>query len=305
MAPQGQDLGTVISRSLEPVAAAILALVRESNPAPMPGSPAVVEADTFKALHNLPADWEYRNPIELVALLLHSRLFLIADYLRGIAIIGEQGGSREQPVAYSAAALVRAALEALAFTYWLAEPEIGHEERVRRLVLDTLNDLQARHRIVTLARIDGVDIVLDTEGLATMCDAYHVAYRWGRRDSETGIQFPVVQGNKRPSAFEILKELLPSKEYTNLGAIVYHVMSDIAHASTQGVLGPASLSQGSAGGLEIGFSRTAVLKHVAPILWAVPGPLTAVVDYYGWDKAAFQEVVAPSLERLAEAVDLR
>jgi hypothetical protein len=78
-------------------------------------------------------------------------------------------------------------------------------------------------------------------------------------------------------------------------------VSDVAHASTQGLLGRASVSDGE-NGLSIGFSRIELLKGVAPVLWALDAPILASYVYLGWDETRFREVFAASATRLSDAM---
>lgn len=296
------DLGNVIGQGFREVADVLSEQVTDRSDRASDDSPHSAEANAFYERFGDRIDEAgARNPLELTAMLLATQLFAVADFLRGISLIGVHGRHGELPVAFSAAPVARALLESLAQIQWLVEPDIGFEERVRRLIHDMLRDHRSRHRVVIPARADGVDVVLDTEGIGEVCDLYGVKWRWGRQVAKTGIRFPVIEGPTRPSAFDLLSRLMPSSEYEHLGAILYHLMSDLAHASTQGLLCRASVS-GDHHGLNLGFSRLEILKGIAPVLWALDAPIRASYVYLGWDQTPFREVFGASITRLSDAM---
>ena len=296
------DLGHVIGQCFREVAEVLSEQIAHRSDEANADSPHSAEMAAFhERLGEQIDEANARNPLELTGMLLVTQLFAVADFLRGIGLIGIHGRHRELPVAFSAAPVARALLESLAQIQWLVEPDIGFEERVRRLIDDMLRDHRSRHRVVTPAKADGVDVVLDTGGIGEVCDLFGVKWRWGKPDAKTGIRFPVIEGPTRPSAFDLLSRSMPSREYEHLGAVVYHLMSDVAHASTQALLGRASIS-GDENGLSIGFSRIEILKGVAPVLWAVDAPIRAAYVYLGWEETRFREVFAASATRLSDAM---
>lgn len=296
------DLGSVIGQCFREVADVLSEQVTDGSDEANDDSPQSAEAAAFYERSGGQVDEaNARNPLELTGMLLVTQLFAVADFLRGIGLIGVHGKHRELPVAFSAAPVARALLESLAQIRWLVEPDIGFEERVRRLIDDMLRDHRSRHRVVVPAQTDGVDVVLDTEGIAEVCDLYGVKYRWGKPDAKTGIRFPVIEGAARPSAFDLLSTSMPSSEYEHLGAVLYHLMSDVAHASTQGLLGRASVSADQ-NGLSLGFSRIEILKGVAPVLWALDDPVRGLYAYLGWDESRFRDVFGASVTRLSDVI---
>lgn len=267
------------------------------SPSPCAAEGELIEAERGESLSGVP----WRNPLDLIAATLFARLFCVADCLAGISLIAARGD--QQPLAgLSAAPIARAALEALAYTYWLAEPEIGHAERVRRLMVDTAWDHGTRHRLIPHGRADGVEIPAEDEGLAEMCDGYGVAYSWGKWSQATSLRRLHVEGESRPSAFDILAPLMPSTSHTRLGAVFYSLMTDVAHASVQGLLRAGDPKFDSDGRLHLRFSRRDILRGVAPTLWALPLPVIATFDYFGWDSDTFREPFASAVQELSAAL---
>lgn len=300
--PLDEEFETALSSSMRSVADSIVDLVVASSQTPDPQSPAGQEAGQFRS--RVPDTWGQRfaDPFLMIAVTLYTRLLAAADYLRGIAIVASDEGRGQQSVSYSAAALARGALEALAFAYWMAEPGVGDEERVRRLALDIQHDHKQRRRIVEAARADGVEPVIDAQLLADMCDDFRVPYEWGTH-KPTGIGLPEIKGKERPSAMAILTPVMPSKEHANIGAVVYHLMTNVAHASTQGLLGTANISRPNADGITIEFTRNSILRQVAGALWAVPKPTLTACEYLGWKDQQFKETFAEAAVRLSGEED--
>lgn len=239
-----------------------------------------------------------RNPFDLIAILFLAQLHAVVDFLRGIATVAFHGGVPGGETAFSAAPIARALLEALARIHWLAEEGIGAEERVRRLADDTIRDALGRHRVLAHLGEGDAEHILGVDGLAEMCDGYGVKWRWGNPDRTTGVRFPVLDGGTRPSAFDILSPLMPSKTHGRLGAVFYSLMSDIAHSSTQGLLRPASVTDGG-DRLHVRFDRLQVIHGVVPALWAVNRPVTSAYRYLGWDYDGFRETFERAVARLA------
>ena len=230
------------------------------------------------------------------------RLFAVADYMDGMAALIRHG----TPGGFAAAVAGRAALEALAFTCWLVDPTISWEQRVARMVHEALHDQRSRHRVVSYARAEGVEPLLEPDGIAETCEAYGVAYEWGPVDKETGIRFPQLTGVKRPGAAQILTDHAASEEQRFTASALYYGLSDIAHASLQGLAGGARLSTNAGGRMAIAIDPLAVEMRVIAVLWRVPTPVLNVAGYFGFDpepfQVAFQEATTP-LRALLDAPD--
>ncbi len=239
-----------------------------------------------------------RSPFQIVAVLLLAQLHAVVDFLNGIATIAVHGGAPGRETGFSAAPVARALLEALARIYWLAESGVGAEERVRRLVDDTVRDELARHRVLAHLGEGNAGQLPGVDDLAKLCDSYGVKWRWGKPDRTTGVRFPVLSGQTRPSAFDTLSPLMPSKTQGRLGAVFYSLMSDVAHASTQGLLRPASVTDGG-DRLHVRFDRLQMLDEVKPVLWAVNQPVMSAYSYLGWNEYHFRETFATAVARLA------
>lgn len=272
---------------------------------------AAIDADAHDFDGRVQLAGDTRHPMELLAATVQVRLLAIADVLSGIvAVCRDEGRPNGPSPAFSALVLARGALEAAAYAYWLVEPGVSGQlgsstERVRRLVLDTLHDLKHRHRVLDLARQDGLDLPLadDVARLVQMCDLYGLDVEIGAPDRTTDIRFPKIAGPCRPSAFSILQNLLPSDQHQNLGAFVYHGVTNAAHASTQGLLGPASVGTGSEGGLELRLRRQDILRQVLPLPWALYEPVDSSFAYLGVNQEGFRDTFAEVAARLEAWVD--
>ena len=193
------DAGTALAEALEPIARVIMDTL-QSDPPPGIEGPAAIDQDTdaFDAAYGNPVDLGYRHPLHLLSLVIASRLYLIADTLEGIALLGRYGTESRPPVSYSAQAIARTALDAAAFCYWMAEPDIGHDERVKRLLQDTMHEVKSGNRVAQYAAKDGILLPSNVDELIDMCDAYHVPYQQPYHEGD----LPRV--GKRPSAGSIM-----------------------------------------------------------------------------------------------------
>lgn len=294
------DFGTVLGNALLPVAAELLEMHDRDLGASDDEAPC--DAEHADALAGSDIDLEvHRSPLELVSTVLTSRIVLVADYLRGIALVAVHGGHQHRAAAFATAPIARAVMEALAHIHWLAEPDIGYRERTRRVMIDTLHDLKARARIVPAARADDIDPPIAVDELQGMCRLYGVPYEPGDEDPTTGIAFPRIPGDGRPGAFSLMTEIMSESDLGSFGPVYYNFMTDLAHASTQGILGRAHVKNLDDGGLSIGVNRVVELIHVAPIFWALPTPIGRLMTFYGWDDRRFVELIVDGAQRLTDA----
>lgn len=293
------DFGTVLGNVLLPVAMELLDMHDRDLTASDDKAPC--DAEHEDALAELDIDIEvHRSPLELVSTVLTSRIVLVADYLRGIALVAVHGG-QHSAVAFSTAPIARAIMEALAHIHWLAEPDVGYRERTRRVMIDTLHDLKARARIVPAARADGIDAPIAVDELEGMCRRYGVPCEPGDEDPTTGIAFPRIPGDGRPGAFGLMDQIMSKSDLGSFGPVYYNFMTDLAHASTQGILGRAHVKGLDGGGLSIGVNRVVELVHVAPIFWALPTPIGRFMDFHGWEDRRFADLIVDGAQRLTDA----
>lgn len=297
------DFGTVLGNALLPVASELLDMHDRNDGVGDHDAPCDVEAQEAQKALRLDHG-QHRNPLELVSTLLTARVILLADYLRGIAAIAIHGSHRDRPVAFSPAALARATMEALAHIYWLAEPDVGHRERTRRVAVDTLHDLKTRARIVPATKTDDVEPTIDVDDVVGLCEIYGIAHEPGGVDQASGIAFPKLPGPGRPGAFSLMDQVMARAHLGSFGPVYYHLMTDIAHASTQGILARANMRSLQDQGLAIGVNRVDVLVQVAPILWALPNPIHRLTVFYGWDDERFSSLITEGAGRLTNAKEL-
>lgn len=79
-------------------------------------------------------------------------------------------------------------------------------------------------------------------------------------------------------------------------------MTDVAHASAQGLLRAGDPTFDAEGRLHLRFSRRDLLRGVAPTLWALPLPVITTFDYFGWDSDTFREPFAAAAQELSAAL---
>jgi hypothetical protein len=243
---------------------------------------------------------EVRNPLELVSLAVLARKAAIVDYLRGLGTLARYGARPGELQVFSLAPVARAALEAISTICWLADPDIDGEERVRRMCCDVAHDLRSRARVVSAARLGGVEPNMDSDALINMCETYGVEYKWGKPDAQTDVRTLHIVGEARPSAFQTMHDLMPSAGAPALGAIFYNLVSDVAHGSLQGLLGRARQGTDEDGSLRLDISREGELRQVAPVVFAVTPPARLLARFYGWDGDAFVARYTAATDRLTQ-----
>lgn len=295
------DFGVQLSSALVPVAKGFLK-IGPANGKPTMTSPARQEYDEAFEQFDSVGKGLARNPIQLVGLMLVGRQLAVADYLRGLATMAAHGYEGGRTISVSPAPVARAVLEALTHIYWMTNPDITMKERVRRLMWDAAHDIQARHRVVTAARAGGVEPNLNLDVFSESCDLYEVHVTWGKPHKDTGISLPRIEGSDRPSAFKMMRDLAPAATARQLGAILYHLVTDVAHASTQGLLGPAEISGRDDGSLEV-FppDRITQLRQVSMVLYALSHPASRLISYYEQEDRPFHETVSAATERIKTA----
>ncbi len=300
--PESHDIARLLSETFRPVGVALLRLGDHHQWATLPGSPAAEEASTAIARWSPEEIERLRNPVSLVAAAVFPRIIQTADYLRSIAVLAGQADEEGVRLDYAAVVTARAVLESMAYTWWLAEPDIGGPERSRRLAVEVLRDLANKKGTVSAIPTLDVDLTEDIETFIEMCRTYGVPVDPpAARSDDSSAPLPKLPGGgKRPTAFELISSMLPSQEHPRLGAVIYYLLSNTAHASVQGLLGSANVGADSGGDLRITFSRATLLGQVAPVLWCLPTPIRAVHDYFGWDPARFRATFAEAAERLSE-----
>lgn len=298
---RGPDFGVQLSSAFLPVAEGFLK-IGPANGKPPATSRARYEYDQAVEQFDSVGKGVARNPIQLVGLMLVGRQLAVADYLRGIATMAVHGYEQGRTISVSPAPVARAVLEALTHIYWMTDPDISMKERVRRLMWDAAHDIRTRHRVVTAAREGGVEPNLNLDDFADNCDLYEVNVTWGKPHNDTGISLPHVDGVDRPSAFDMMRDLAPAVTARQLGAIFYHLVTDVAHASTQGLLGQAKISDREDGSLDVSpLDRTTQLRQVSLVLYAVARPASRLISFYGQDEQPFHETLSEAMERLTAA----
>lgn len=264
---------------------------------PTSGTPFVSEANELSK--RLPRQSEYKHPYDVLRSVTFARWLALIDYLRGVALVAAQGWTAQRRVVFSGAPIARAALEALAYIHWLCEPDIGPNARMMRVVWDVHQSIGARGRLHDHRPGDWKSWDPGWSDFADILTAWGVEHRRGGRAPH-----PVIiedHTERRDAAFDILlRGVMRSRTSEKVGAFFYSDLTDLAHASVDGVLRRADIQVKSEGALHLKFSREKQLHGLVGLPWAVPVPAESVMSLMGWDTAPVREVFARELSRLAE-----
>lgn len=126
---------------------------------------------------------------------------------------------------FSLAVLARAALEAAARAWWLLDPRIEIDERIRR----SMNELlYSGERFVRLEELHEGE---DFGGLKRMEETAHDAEGIGfevRRSKRTG--FPVAIGDNRPSSGDLIEAMM-SEYHSTMGPFMWRQLSAVTHST--------------------------------------------------------------------------
>lgn len=288
------DIGVAIANALLPVAHELLQLGERHGWQPQSGSPLEQEAAETRTRYG--SDPKFKHPLEVLPQIVFARCWALSDYLRGVALIAAQGWQLQRHVVLSASPVARGALEAAAYMYWLTETGITAEERATRLVLDVHYAIKARNRLYDHRPDHLEDWDPGWADLAEMLDAWQIP---NRRHEQPPHQVILELGRNRADAFSILAPLMPSKT-GQVGPFFYSDITDLAHASTEGILRRSRISTEPDGSLKFEFSREEQLRALVALPWVLPQPLRAMCTTFGWDTDRIETTLTSTFERLAE-----
>lgn len=300
--PRPRDIGQVLSECVKPLATEIRNTGRAHAWTAVAGlSPLDLAAERNAALR--PSGASHHNPFHVLNDALSTRLFALADFLDGLSLVAVHGGAAARPVAYSSFPIVRAAMEALAYLYWTAEPDTADDERLVRFCIDLTHQLKGRHRLDRYAEADDVPLEHDWDDLAAMFKQWGVAHTQDEPHGQIVVRDEDGRGRKRPAALEIMAPVMPSADHLHVGAFFLYAVNDVTHAGLDAILRQADLTvDAETGARAFIFSRTRVLHRTAGVFWACYRPLKSVYSLLGWDWTELDTVYESRVQRLADAI---
>jgi hypothetical protein len=209
------------------------------NPRPLPGSPALTEAEG----EPFAGDWGEHPGSDIFA-----ATYLLAasctDHLLGLADV-----LASRNAIYSAYTVTRAAVEAAALGCYLAEPDIGARERLRRTANYRLHGFSERVRLFEDLEGDYAAVKL-AESQQRMGDFARSARHYNftfRAMNDRGR--PACVDGPQPSAMSLISLML-SDDKPQLGRLFQRLLSATAHSSIHGLarmLSPLAPNEGRPG----------------------------------------------------------
>lgn len=205
-----------------------------------------------------------------------------ADYVRTFA----EAFTATQPPTYGHLALARCALESSVVSWWLSEPGIAHEERIKRGLSEYLYS----------ATEEGwLDLGDDTSEHVEEWLARAASFRWAATDrngkpwSLTNSRGrPFIDQISRPSVAAGITRLLVSEQDRRIGKLLWSRLSAVSHVTWFGLRSALSLGDAAANiasGLStvpVGTDISAVSLQALCILKALRQAATAHFMLMGW-----------------------
>lgn len=289
-----------MAAAFKPVASGLMAMGRNYRWMPTDESPLAAESaeDGTAWLTTSP---EIQPPLEVFKQAVFVRWFGMVDYLSGLCKIAVHGGARGDIVAMSAAPIARAALEAVAYLHWYCEADVKPHVRVRRMCCDIVHQMHVRHKLDRYAQLEGLELDPGWDEFREMLEAWQVLHDAKRQAPKLHVLDGDGKQMNRPSAQEIMAPLMQSEQHTTVGAFFYADVSDVAHASLEGLLRRANVVHTEDDtSVHVQFSRDRQLGSVAILYWGLHQPVKAVMSLMGWEDDRFETVYEKGAERLSE-----
>lgn len=95
---------------------------------------------------------------------------------------------------------------------------------------------------------------------------------------------------------------MPSSDNSHVGVAVYHAMSDVAHGAIRGIFSYVDIAR-STDTYVMKFTRSAVFRQIAGVMWALVRPLEAVYGYLGWNNERLHQAIADAVTTLDGALE--
>lgn len=293
-----RDVGVELAAAFKPVASELMAVGRRYRWKPTDESPLFVEAaeDASAWLTDVR---EVHPPLEVFKQAVFVRCLALTDYVSGLCKIAVHGGAKSDIVAMSAAPLARAAMEAAAYLYWYCEADLGSSVRLLRMCRDIAYQMHVRHKLDQYAEIEGIALDPGWADFTAMLKAWNIPIDHLGQKPKVWVVDDDGKGMGRPSAQEIMAPLMRSERHTTVGAFFYADISDVAHASLEGLMRRARIIHSDDGtNVHMQFSRDRQLGAVAVLYWGLHRPMEALMSLMGWEHGRLGTVYEQGVERL-------
>ncbi len=217
-------------------------------------------------------------------------LAAVNDY---VSTFAEAFTTEHVPV-YGHLVLARAALEASTVSWWLSEPGIARDDRIKRALSEFIYAAVEEWKLKLLA--NGRENVKDWIAHATNL-GWDVTDQVGNpwvRDSRGN---PRVDGVSRPAPAAAIRDLLVDDLTSKIGKLQWSRLSAVTHVTFFGTRGALSLGEavpGPAGGLvtvPLGTDAIAVYLQTICIMKALRQAAAARFDLMGWTDEGWNAAV--------------
>ena len=275
---------------------------------PQPGCPYVVEEADYNASHDLDTS-EYRSPFFYGRYLATVRVFAMLDGLRSTAMLLERGLRNEsQPMFYGPSVTLRMVLEAAAAIYWLCQPDVGGgDARALRIADELVRSAATVHYGRQRVPDDHVSGPPPNEWpqMIEILDLWGIAWEPTKDHADTGA-VKLADPPERPGgggASAVLTDMIKNDLMQPLGGVIFHLLSDVAHAGWEGLLRHAEPVQAADGSLHFRWERNRAYASIhVSAMFAVPNALAPMFDLFGWDQEHVIRVFADRIARVTDAV---
>lgn len=274
---------------------------------PQPGCAYVIERDEYLAGRDLDTS-TYRSPFFYGQYLAMVRVFAMVDGLRSTAMLLDRGLRNEsQPMYYGPSVTLRMVLEAAAAVYWLCQPGVGGDGRALRVADELVRSAATVHRGRQRMPADHVAGPAPNEWpqMIEILDLWGIPWAPTKDHEETGA-VKVVDPPPRPGgggASAVLTDMIKNDLEQPLGGVIFHLLSDVAHAGWEGLLRHAKPVESADGSLHFRWVRDRAYASVhVSAMFAVPNALAPMFDLFGWDHDHVTEVFAARMQKVNETI---
>jgi hypothetical protein len=176
--------------------------------------------------------------------------------------------------------LARVTLEAAARAWYLMDPDIEGEERLRRYLNERLSSLKEQLWLLSNIGDETADKRREISELLLSAEArgYPVSQRRG---------LPPSVGEPRPTAATLIHQLFPDPTGTMFGKAMYQVLSSVVHGAAHGLTQELFETAGP-GRSRIPRSPFRTIVYLAGAPMAFLEAAFRAFDQFGWDATQFR-----------------
>jgi hypothetical protein len=250
---------------------------------PTDGSQAMRELASEDELRER-SGWE--NPITDTHTFGGMTLWAAADYTRSFA--ATFGGQR--PPLYGHLALARDVLESSVVSFWLSENAIAYDERVKRGLCEL---------IYSANEVKRLGLTSEAEQTLTEVTEWAASFDWTLRNDRGK---PEVDGTKRRSVPEGIRQLLVDHEDAQLGRLLWNRLSAVTHVTWWGLMWALDLPASPSGStgfttVSVGTDSKKVSLQALCVLRALRVAATERITLMGWIDGEWQDACNDAEER--------